>query len=218
MNDMMEVTKTLLGLSMAVSSLMGVVVFPIDKKLMQLFVGPIPCAIIGIFVYFVRFLLTSLIENPWYILPVQSLHAFSFILLWSGAIAHTNKISSKRISTSMFSLLNATHFSISYVIGAPLGGFLYQPFGGRVLFRYSAYFMLLWTLFMIFLFYRKRIFNGGEKKKPGEEVSLKKDEESCWGDWRIFHGKKILRILGFFLPKLAKLGSPKFYEILYPQR
>ena len=64
--------------------------------------GPIPAIIIGVFSYFIRFLLISYVQNPWLILQIQRLHSVGFALFWNAAVEHTHAISNSEISASIW--------------------------------------------------------------------------------------------------------------------
>ena len=152
MDQELNSSKTIMGLSMAFGNLGEIFIFPVSYKLIKM-VGTIPCLISGIFAYFLRYIFLSIITNPWLTLPIQLLNAFCFALFVAAAIEHVVRISPKEICTTMVSIVNALKFGFGILIANMAGGATYDSYGGRVLFKGMAYICLAWTGLMIIYYY-----------------------------------------------------------------
>ena len=177
MNDEMSGTKTTMGVCTATAILAETIMFPYCSKIIKILGGPIPAIIMGVFSYFVRFLLTSYVQNAWLILPIQLLHCVGWALFWSAAVEHTHAISKSEISTSMFGILNGLHFGIGGLIANMIGGVVYEKYKGRILFRGASVIYAGWSLCMILYCYiRNRLKN--KMKSPEDHKTSKQKSET----------------------------------------
>lgn len=158
MEHSMHASKTIMGLTIVVSSIAEIATFPFTSSLISTLGGPIPCIIIGVFSYFVRFLAISYIGNPWFVLLLQCLHALCFALFWAATLQHTFQISSGNIKTTMFSIVNSLHFSLGTLISNMAGGVLYEKYGGKIFFRDSSILFATWSLVMICYYFCQKYY------------------------------------------------------------
>ncbi|XP_066932286.1 major facilitator superfamily domain-containing protein 6-like [Clytia hemisphaerica] len=152
MENELSSSKTAMGLSIVVGNIGEVLMFPASHKIIKT-IGDIPCLISGIFSYFLRFLLMSVVTNQWVMLPIQLLHSFGFALFFAAAIERVEKISPKEIHTTMVSIVNGLKFGFGILIANMAGGATYDRYGGKVLFRGMAFICLGWSCVMVFYFY-----------------------------------------------------------------
>ena len=152
MDQELNSSKTIMGLSMAFGNLGEIFIFPVSYKLIKM-VGTIPCLISGIFAYFLQYIFLSIITNSWLTLPIQLLNAFCFALFIAAAIEHVVRISPKEICTTMVSIVNALKFGFGILVANMAGGTTYDSYGGRMLFQGTAYICLAWTGLMIIYYY-----------------------------------------------------------------
>ena len=69
----MGASKFLMTLSMAVGGSSSIILFPVSSQIIKLFGGPIPCIVIGIFSYFIRYMVMAYAVLPWQMISVQLL-------------------------------------------------------------------------------------------------------------------------------------------------
>ena len=151
-------SKTMMGLSLLVSCVSELIMFPFSFKIIDFIGGPLPCMALGVFSYFLRFLLLSFIDSAWFVLPIQLLHAVGYGIFWSAVLTQLETISPSRICTSMHALIVTLHFDIGSLIANVVGGVLYDLYKGQVLYQYVSFVCLFWTfvvLIDIFLKIRK---------------------------------------------------------------
>ena len=147
----------LLSLSMVVSSLSGMISLYFAATIIRIVGGTWQAIGLGFFVYFVRYLIVSLIKNPWFILIAQPLHSVSSLLTVAASVTHIKSISPSGILATMCAIFNTLHYGLGNIIGSSIGGLIYQNFGGRVLYLSSAIIGLVWGIFLfIFLFIQKQ--------------------------------------------------------------
>lgn len=159
MRDEMGVSDTMMTLTVVCSTLSEIITFPFTSKLIR-FIGDTTLAIIiGIFSYFVRFVVMSYFSTMWIIIPIQLLHGLGFSLSWAAQMeyVHVNTPSGSRVK--MFSILTSLHFAVGAVIANVVGGELYSLYGGRKLFLGIGVICVAWTGLMI-MFYNMKKFSG----------------------------------------------------------
>lgn len=78
--------------------------------------------------------------NPWWVLPMETAHGMTFAMMWSTSVNYANTISCDGIETTIQAILASVHFGIGSSIGMTLGGFVYDKYGGRILFQMNAVF------------------------------------------------------------------------------
>ncbi|XP_057289700.1 major facilitator superfamily domain-containing protein 6-like [Hydractinia symbiolongicarpus] len=153
MEKEMDAAKSIMGISIAIACFSEVLVFPFASPIIKKLQGAVPCVIIGLFSISIRFVFFSVVRNPWFILPCQLSHALDFALFWAASIEQTKRISPKEVLTTMFAILNSLHFALASLISSIAGGYLYDAFGGRMLFRGAGIVGFVWCLVAILYYY-----------------------------------------------------------------
>merc|ERR1712072_741995 len=105
----MGAKKVLMTISMAVGGSSSVILFPFSSQIIRRMGGPIPCIVVGIFSYFVRYMVMAYAVVPWQMISIQLLQGFGYALSWASIIEHTHTISPKQISTTMIAIVGSIH-------------------------------------------------------------------------------------------------------------
>lgn len=153
MADELNASKTVMGISMLVASLAEIALLLFSTRILRLLRNPMDGVIIAVLLYALRFLLISLLENPWYIVMTQILNAPTFSLCWASGVAHAQSISPPEIVVSMYSLLNNVFFNIAGLVGLWAGGLIYDANGSKSFFLFMACFAGGWFL-LTFIYYQ----------------------------------------------------------------
>lgn len=82
-----------------------------------------------------RWLLFSFIDSPTWVLIVQPLYGLAFAAFWVGGVTYLNARTPEGLSTTTQAIFNAVAFGLGAIIGALLGGILYDTVGMVNLFR-----------------------------------------------------------------------------------
>ncbi|CAH0389794.1 unnamed protein product [Bemisia tabaci] len=127
--------KTLQGLVVSVQTIGGEVPFfflsgPILKK-----IGHINAMSLVLAAFSIRFILISLVVNPWYILPVELLNGLTYGMLTVAMNSYAALIAPPGTESTMQGLVGAIFEGIGASVGSFLCGSLYDTYGGRNLFR-----------------------------------------------------------------------------------
>ena len=165
MAETMEVSNFVKTLAMTTGGAASIIVFPFSTKIIKFFRGPIPCIALGIFSYFIRYMIMSYTTNPYLMVGIQALQGFGYALSWASILEHTCIISPKEITMTMVTIDGSTHNVASTSIANMFGGFLFQIYGGRVLFRGGAIICGSWSLFMCVYFGIKHLRMRKEERR-----------------------------------------------------
>ncbi|XP_071838819.1 major facilitator superfamily domain-containing protein 6-like isoform X2 [Apostichopus japonicus] len=85
-----------------------------------------------------RFIVYSILINPWLILPVELLHGICFGLLWPNVTAFCNDVAPPGMAATLQAIAFALYAGLSEAIGTMAGGVFYDNYGARNLFRCMA--------------------------------------------------------------------------------
>lgn len=148
----LDASKTLMGFSIVFLCVAELIMFPLSEKIIKLCKGPYVCVLISVFSYFLRFMLYSLIHKPWLILPIQFLHSFGYALFWESAFKIIEMTTPKKILLPMLAFTQSLFFDFGFMIAFISGGFAYDRYKGKLLFRGASYIALLWSAIMLIVF------------------------------------------------------------------
>ncbi|XP_057290177.1 major facilitator superfamily domain-containing protein 6-like [Hydractinia symbiolongicarpus] len=145
MEKEMDAAESIMGISIAIACLSEALIFPFASPIMGKLGGTVPCVIIGLFSISMRFIFFSIVHNPWFILPCQLSNALDFALFWAASIEQTRRISPKEVLTTMFAILFSLYIALASLISSTAGEYLYDAFGGRMLFRGAGIVGFVWS-------------------------------------------------------------------------
>lgn len=159
MEHELKSTKTLMSIALAIGVLFEISLFMCASKVIKMLHGTIPSLIIGLLSFTPRYILMSYIENPYFVLISQPLHALGLALAWSAIVEHTYKLVPPEIKVSAIAIMSSIVFVASAAAVNIGGGLIYDAYGGRLFFRYSGIMAGIWTVIMIcyFKFQQRKI-------------------------------------------------------------
>lgn len=135
----------LLGWSMVISSLSEVPFLLYANKLFARFkISTILFVAAGASI--LRWALYAVIDSPYWVLPVQALHGFIFIVLTVTMAYYINKHVPKELKASGQTLHGLLTLGAARIIGSFAGGFATQQLGIRTVFMYNSVLALLSTI------------------------------------------------------------------------
>ena len=101
--------------------------------------------------YAVRFLLSSLIEAPFALAALQAFQGCTFVLFYVGAIQYLYRIVPPQWKSTGQTVLTATFFGVSGIIGSSTGGAFIDRYGGAALYQSMAFIAFIGCLLGIYL-------------------------------------------------------------------
>ena len=181
--DVMTVSETEKSLIVVIATTAEVLIFPFTSSLIRILGGTFLPITLGIFSYFIRFLVMSYTTQLWLMLFVQTLHGFGFALIWAAVMEYIHEVTPKEILLTMFLILQSIHFGVAALLSITVGGHLYQLYGGRALFRGKAVICGVWTALMVIYYGSKRIKNKyNHRKKASIECKFRTHRSKEMGE------------------------------------
>ena len=146
LNDELQASKTFVGLCYSLSAATSTLFFPFASFIIEKIGGTKVGIQMAIFACVIRFLVMTYIKVKWLVLPVQVMYGISYAIYMTAAAEHTQMISSKEISATMFGIVSSVYVSFGALFGNIVGGIVYDIYGGRGLTMGSALVFLGWFL------------------------------------------------------------------------
>ncbi|XP_069191154.1 major facilitator superfamily domain-containing protein 6 isoform X4 [Procambarus clarkii] len=122
------------GLTLTVGSLVGMPVMLIADAVVEKLRRP-TIFIISFFIYAIRHIGYSYINDPWLVFPFEVLEVFTYQLMWVAAITYCSILAPKGLLATMTGLTGAIHFSLGRGLGSLVGGHLINNLGLPAAFR-----------------------------------------------------------------------------------
>ena len=145
----MDAPSILLTLSIVISNIASTIGFAFCQDFIRILGGTYRSFAFVFMVYFVRYFGIGLIQNPWFVLIFQPLHAVSATLFVAAGLTHLKATSPLPVMTTLISLFNTTHFRLGTIIGSSISGIIYEKYGGRTLFKSTSMLAVVWLLVLI---------------------------------------------------------------------
>ncbi|KAK4026589.1 hypothetical protein OUZ56_015594 [Daphnia magna] len=165
-------TKSLMGLTVTVSSLFGIPALIFSDVIFRK-IGHPNVQIIGFAFYVIRLIGYSYIYNPYMCLIYEALEAITTSLMMTSAVAYSAELSTTTTLATIQGMVGGTYYGIGRGLGSLVGGFLMKYYGTRATFRIlgvGALFVGVLYFFFNVFYIRRRHLNREkiEKKMPDE--------------------------------------------------
>ncbi|KAL3673911.1 hypothetical protein V7S43_001598 [Phytophthora oleae] len=128
----------LVGVIIATETISELPLFFFSNKIFERFGTP-KCIIFSIIAYGIRMVVYTYAENPWVWLPFEALHGMTFGLLWAAFTNYIFQSSPEGTEGTMIGLLTAVQKGMGAACSTLMGGYLYEHFGGRVMWGVGAF-------------------------------------------------------------------------------
>lgn len=174
--------QLLLGVALLISCTTETIILFFSGKLISKF-GCNVCLYLVFFVFSIRFLVNSFIENPWLALLPEASQCICFGLLYPTVTSWGSRLTPPGMQGTVQSFLGAMYLSIGRAFGAALGGAFFEAHGPRIMFRvFACVSFSFLILLIIILEVMKRKYQGAspaaedkEEQKVEEEGMTKED-------------------------------------------
>ncbi|XP_052076346.1 major facilitator superfamily domain-containing protein 6-like isoform X2 [Mytilus californianus] len=133
--------------------------------------GHVTCLYAAFLAYALRFTMYSILENAWWVLPIELLHGITFGIMWAAATSYGSIITPVGMSGTIQGLLSGVHFGFGKGVGSLVTGQLYSQIGIR--WTFGLYAILSFALFILYLLLNKLVFTDDDLGKAVEETELK---------------------------------------------
>lgn len=143
-------TKTLMGISLTFATFSEVAFFFFSDQLLKR-LGIRRLLMLALLASAIRTLAFSIIQVPWLVLLAQFLHGPSFAMMWAAGVAFADRMAPKGMGATAQGLLTSVNFGLGAVVGALVGGFLYEYVGPFTMYRWAGISVLLGALFFMWV-------------------------------------------------------------------
>ncbi len=143
------------GLALAASTVSELVVFALAHRFLRRY-GSRRLLIAALAVTSVRLFLNSVITVPELVLLPQLLHGITFSLFLVAGVTYAQEIAPEGMGATAQSIFTSTNMGIGGIVGALLGGYLYELFGIQQMFLAAALMTGAATLIFLPVFRNRR--------------------------------------------------------------
>ncbi|ETK82777.1 hypothetical protein L915_11909 [Phytophthora nicotianae] len=102
--------------------------------------------------FFTRDIVYTYMEEPWYIVPLEMLHGVTYGLLLASLTTYIYDASPKGATGTMIGLLSAFMRGIGAGIASLVGGYIYDDYGARTIWKIGAFGLVPASLLLIGVF------------------------------------------------------------------
>uniref|UniRef100_H3GMX7 Major facilitator superfamily (MFS) profile domain-containing protein n=1 Tax=Phytophthora ramorum TaxID=164328 RepID=H3GMX7_PHYRM len=141
----------LVGVIIAVETISELPLFFFSNKIFERFGTP-RCIIFSVVAYGVRMMVYTYAHNPWVWLPFEALHGMTFGLLWAAFTNYVFQSSPEGTEGTMIGLLTAVQKGMGAACSTLMGGYVYEHFGGRVMWGIGAFVVFPLTILFSLIF------------------------------------------------------------------
>ncbi|KAH8300485.1 hypothetical protein KR018_008665 [Drosophila ironensis] len=127
--------KTLEGLVMGIQCFGGELPFFFLSGWILKRIGHINAMSLVLFGFGVRFILYSMLENPWYILPIELLNGVTFGIFYATMASYASIVAPPGTEATMQSLVGAIFEGVGVSMGSLIGGLLIDSVSARTTFE-----------------------------------------------------------------------------------
>ncbi len=131
------ISASTVGLALTLATLSEVPIFFFSGRLLRRY-SAATLLLIALSVFAARLFLYSAFSLPWLILALQLLHGPSFSLLWAAGVAYADQHAPDGFRATAQGLFSAALLGWGGVVGALVGGALYDALGAALMFRWVA--------------------------------------------------------------------------------
>jgi MFS transporter, PPP family, 3-phenylpropionic acid transporter len=131
----------LLGLSLSMTAISETGVFwLLSNKTISKYLSFEVQMAIPLLAYAIRFFSYSILIDVNYVVLIELLHGIAFAFGWSASVQYLHALIPPEQASLIQGILNSIQFGFGYLIGAILGGYLYEIIGPRAMFYYASIF------------------------------------------------------------------------------
>lgn len=163
-------TQQLFSIIVAFNAVGEMIGFILSVRLISKY-GHLNVLALGIFAYAVRLIVYGVVKNPWLVLTVEFLKAFTSSAVWASAMSYIGDVS--RIGSTLSSIVHMLYWGIGYGGGGMLGGVLMEAVGAPTIFLGLA--VISMTTVMLILLTNH--LNCCPKPKQDVYLPVESDEE-----------------------------------------
>ena len=163
-------TQQLFSIILAFNAVGEMIGFILSVKLISKY-GHLNVLAMGMFAYAVRLTVYGVVKNPWLVLIVEFLKAFTSSAVWASAMSYIGDVS--RVGSTLSSIVHMLYWGIGYGGGGMLGGVLMEAVGAPTTFLGLAVISMTLVIFILLINH----LNCFPKRKQDIYLPVESDEE-----------------------------------------
>jgi len=144
--NQLQAGESLMGLSLVIATLSEIPVFFFAEHLLARW-GARTLLIAALLAQTVRMFAYAAMPVPWLVLPISLLHGLTFSAMWVAAVAYANASAPPGLGATAQGLLSSVSMGLAGMIGALVGGFLYDAVGPAAMFGWAGIGVLAGLIF-----------------------------------------------------------------------
>ncbi|PNF21627.1 hypothetical protein B7P43_G11266 [Cryptotermes secundus] len=133
--DMLQWMKTIEGLVMGVQCFGGELPFLFLSGRILRKIGHVHAMSLVLFAFGIRFVIYSILKNPWWCLPVELFQGFTFGIFYATMASYASIVAPPGTEATVQGAVGAVFEGIGVSLGSLLGGVLYDKYDGATTFR-----------------------------------------------------------------------------------
>ncbi|KAH7467078.1 hypothetical protein PRIC2_010796 [Phytophthora ramorum] len=149
--DLSDDGATIVSVFVAVETLSEIPIFFLSSSMIKRF-GTAVCLFIVVVALLVRAIVYAYMEQPWYVVPLEMLHGITFGLLAATLTTYLYAASPKEAAGTMIGLLSAFQRGIGSGIASLVGGYIYDEYGARTMWKVSGFGIIPASFLLIGIF------------------------------------------------------------------
>ncbi|XP_067134754.1 major facilitator superfamily domain-containing protein 6-like [Centruroides vittatus] len=175
----LKADQLIMGLALGVESFLGELPFFFFAGIIIKKLGHVNTINLTLLCFSIRYLLYSVINNPWFVLPVELLQGPTFGIFYTAMTSYAKVVAPVGTEATMQGILGGIFEGLGIAVGSLLGGLNVDYNGSHDTFQKAGLIAIVCCLFHlvinIILSFRKgssNIETNGERKKSGETTSF----------------------------------------------
>lgn len=172
----------LVGTIIAVETLSELPLFFYANHIITRFGTP-ACIFVSLFAYGVRMTVYVFVQHPWVALPIETLHGFTYGLLWAAFTNYVYQSAPEGTEGTMIGLLTAVQKGMGSGIGTLGGGYIYEHWGPRAMWRVAAFGIFPLSLLFATLFGSIALTFSGQSPTRKHSVASSHESRSILGSY-----------------------------------
>jgi len=134
-DDQIRWIKTLQGLVSVLQTFLGEIPFFFFSGRILKKIGHINTMSLVLMGFGIRFILYSLLSNPWWVLPIELLQGITFGMSYATMASYASIIAPSGTEATIQGLVGAIFEGVGTSLGSFIGGVMYENLGGALAFR-----------------------------------------------------------------------------------
>ncbi|TYZ61631.1 hypothetical protein PybrP1_007431 [[Pythium] brassicae (nom. inval.)] len=145
--------------------------------------GTPACIFASLIAYGVRMTVYVFVQNPWLALPIETMHGLTYGLLWAAFTNYVYQSAPEGTEGTMIGLLTAVQKGMGSGVGTLVGGYIYEHWGPRAMWRVAAFGVFPLSLLFAAIFSSVALTFTGQSPTRKHSVASSHEARSILGSY-----------------------------------